>query len=227
METHRLECRDISLIRTRSDGTEREVLKSVSALFKAGSTSLISGENGSGKSTLIHILAGILRPSSGEVLADGQPVSRWSSFHRDQWRRQVSLIFQHAHLLPELTSLENIMLPLVPQSSSLRAVRDQARRMLKQTGISSLEDKKAGLLSGGERQRLAVARGLAVNPAYLLMDEPTAHQDNRGVEIVLRCIKQLTAANCVTVIVSHDERLKDSSIFSEKYLLTQGILGKQ
>ncbi len=107
-----LVCENVSVYRRRSDGTEQAILRHVEASLNGGEGILISGKTGAGKSTLLHLMAGLLRPSQGQITANGQPVSRWNTSHRDLWRRQVGIVFQHPHLINELTVLENVALPL-------------------------------------------------------------------------------------------------------------------
>ena len=103
----KLVCQNVSLYRRRTDGSEQAILKHVNATLNAGEGIMISGNTGAGKSTLLHILAGLLRPSQGQIEANGQPVSRWNAAHRDFWRRKIGIVFQQPHLINEFTVLEN------------------------------------------------------------------------------------------------------------------------
>ena len=125
-----LVCQDISLLRRGWEGSQHAVLKSVSAVFKAGQVAIISGSTGAGKSTLLHILAGLMRPSQGQILADNRPVSRWNTAHRDRWRRKVGIVFQHPRLLNELTVLENVILPIIPRVGSIARLRQRGETSL-------------------------------------------------------------------------------------------------
>jgi putative ABC transport system ATP-binding protein len=150
------------------------VLESVEAGFSPGTVSLVTGATGSGKSTLLHLLAGLLRPSAGEVWADGQPVSRWPSRHRDPWRQQTGIVFQHLALVPDLTVAENLLLPLIPRRNNWSRMQADVHRQLTEADLSDLATVPANALSGGQRQRVALARALVVHPRFLLADEPTA-----------------------------------------------------
>ena len=101
-------CKNVSLYCRRADGSERAILKRVNATLNAGQGIMVSGVTGAGKSTLLHLFAGLLRPSEGRIIVNGQPVSRWNTVHRDRWRRQVGIVFQQPHLLNELTVFENV-----------------------------------------------------------------------------------------------------------------------
>ena len=219
-----LECREVSFApRDRAAG-QPPILDAVNARFGESSPALITGPMGAGKSTLLHILAGLLRPTKGEVLAGGRPVSRWTSAHRDLWRRSVGIAFQTSSLWPELTVLENVILPMVPRGKSLPAIRALGLEALKALGVSDLAGRSARVLSGGERQRVAVARALVSRPAFLFVDEPTAHQDDEGVRRVLGAISSATAWSAIVVVASHDPRVADAGLFSDLWHLTAGRL---
>lgn len=182
-------------------------LDCVSAGFLHGAVSAILGPTGAGKSTLLNVLAALLRPDEGRVLADGAPVSSWIAAHRDRWRRQVGLGFQVPAFLDGLTVLENVVAPRVPIETGIRRLLDQARSALEATGVAHLADRQPPSLSVGERQRVGLARALVGHPAYLLLDEPTAHQDDAGVQIVVRAIQDAACRGAVVVVATHDRRL--------------------
>jgi ABC-type lipoprotein export system ATPase subunit len=158
------------------------------------------------------------------VLAGGQPVSRWTAAHRDRWRRSVGIAFQASSLWPELTALENVILPMVPRGKSLPTLRALGLEVLEALGVSDLAGRKARVLSGGERQRAAIARALVSRPAFLFVDEPTAHQDDQGVKQVLGAISSSTAWGATLVVASHDPRVADEGLFSDRWHLTAGRL---
>jgi len=142
-------CRNLGLLRTQTKTREHPVLDGIEAAFPAGDARVIAGPTGAGKSSLIHVLGGLLRPSWGEVIADGEPVSRWISSHRDLWRRKVGIVFQHPHLLRDMTALENIMLPMIPRGLDIRELRARALDMLEQLEAVGLADRQVVSLSGG------------------------------------------------------------------------------
>jgi ABC-type lipoprotein export system ATPase subunit len=183
-------CRRLSVARPDRSGAKTTVLQSVDAVFAPGSVSLVHGVNGAGKSTLIHVLGGILRPSAGEVLWGGRPVSRWSAGHRDRWRRKVGIAFQDAIFLEDLTALENVMIPLIPPGLPVHRLRERASEALDSVGAADLAADPVSLLSGGQRQRVSFARAVVADPELLLADEPANQQDSEG----LRRIENLLLA---------------------------------
>jgi ABC-type lipoprotein export system ATPase subunit len=219
-----LRCRRLDFRWPRSDADQPLVLKSVAADFSAGTVSLVTGDTGSGKSTLLHLLAGLLRPTAGEVWADGLPVSRWSSRHRDPWRQQVGIVFQHLALIPDLSVAENLLLPMIPRPITWPRMQKEIWRQLAGAGLSALSDAPTSTLSGGQRQRLAIARALVARPRFILADEPTAFQDDLHATQV--CAQLCTAARegAVVVICSHDPRLRSSADVDRRFHLASARL---
>lgn len=207
MSTPGLACKAILVMRRDPHGEERPILDGLDATFGPGTVTVIEGSTGAGKSTLVHVLGGLLRPDQGEVLADGQAVSRFTAAHRDRWRQGVGLVFQNPHLLSGLTVLENVMLPLVPRGHAVGRLREQALAALERTEIVHLAGRDPNDLSGGERQRVSLARALVTEPRFLLADEPAAHQDPAGLAIVSDQLAAAAGTGAVVVVVSHDPRL--------------------
>lgn len=196
--------RRLSLVRSAGQGAGKPVLRSIDAVFPAGSVSWVSGPNGAGKSTLLHVIGGLLRPSEGEVFFDDAPVSRWNAGHRDRWRRKVGIVFQHLHLRDDLTAAENVMLPLIPRGLSVRRLRTQSLEALERLGAADLAGFAVRRLSGGQRQRIAVARAVAGDPALLLADEPAAHMDEEGKTLVRVLFADLTRRGAAVVVADRE-----------------------
>jgi ABC-type lipoprotein export system ATPase subunit len=214
----------IGLARPDGAGGERFLLREVTAAFPPGEVTLIRGATGAGKTTLISLLAGLIRPTEGVVWADGEPVSRWVTAHRDRWRRQVGIAFQEPRLLEGLTALENVMLPGLPRARDLGQLRRRASVVLEEVGAAALAGREIGQLSGGERQRVALARALVGEPRYLLLDEPTSAQDETGVSGVLAAAEAASLAGAVVVIASHDDRVIGAELPGSTLRLSGGGL---
>ncbi|WP_319407394.1 ATP-binding cassette domain-containing protein [uncultured Desulfosarcina sp.] len=219
-----LDCRQLDFRWPGKQADASFVLESIDAQFAPGTVNLVTGETGSGKSTLLHLLAGLLRPTAGEVWADGQPVSRWPSRHRDPWRRQVGIVFQHLALIPDLTVAENLLLPMIPRQIPWFRMQDEIFRQLTDADLSGLADAPARALSGGQRQRVAIARALVVRPRYLLADEPTAFQDDEHASRIGAQLENAAREGAVVVICSHDPRMRSSNRVDRRFHLASAAL---
>jgi len=166
----------------------------------------IVGQSGSGKSTMLNLLAGIDRPSSGEVVIDGVAVHGLSERALSAWRGSaVGIVFQFFQLLPTLTAAENVMLPMDFCNRWPRAERrKRALELLDRVGIADQADKFPGALSGGQQQRVAVARALANAPPILLADEPTGNLDSRSAQALLQVLRDRVAEGETVILVTHD-----------------------
>lgn len=183
------------------------ILEDVSFSIKAGETVAIVGASGSGKSTLLSLLAGLDTPSSGEVELAGEPLSKLDEDGRAAVRgRHVGFVFQSFQLLPSLTALENVMLPL--ELSGAKDAETQAREILRQVGLSERLSHYPRQLSGGEQQRVALARAFVTRPAVLFADEPTGNLDTKTGESVVELLFEMNASSGTTlVLVTHDPKL--------------------
>jgi ABC-type lipoprotein export system ATPase subunit len=216
-----LACFDLE--RTYPDGDVR-ALRGVSLAIGAGESVAVTGPSGCGKSTLLHILGGLDAPTGGRVEYEGKPLA---SIDPDTYRaRQVGFIFQSFHLLPTLTSAENVQVPMFESTLARRERRARAERLLDDVGMAHRRDQYPGRLSVGERQRVAIARALANEPRLLLADEPTGNLDSVNQAEVLRLLDRLRVERGLTlVVVTHSGdvagscgrvvRMRDGSIVSD------------
>ena len=190
-------------------GVERTILHDVSMEFGCGEFTVLLGRSGSGKSTLLNLIGGIDEPSAGDVLIDGQSITRMSDTERTLYRRRhIGFIFQAFNLIPTLSVLENVMLPLELSGRPSSVVRQRAQALLDQVGLSHRIDAFPDRLSGGEQQRVAIARALINDPLVVLADEPTGNLDYDTGKLVLDLLDTLTRkAGKNLVMVTHSEEV--------------------
>ena len=186
---------------------ELTILDDVGFHVERGDTVAIVGASGSGKSTLLSLLAGLDVPSSGEVVLDGQPLSTLDEDGRAQVRAdKVGFVFQNFQLLPSLTALENVMLPLELRGDA--EVRGPADEVLRKVGLGERLGHYPRQLSGGEQQRVALARAFVTRPSLLFADEPTGNLDTRTGQQVIELLFAMNAdAGTTLVLVTHDDHL--------------------
>ncbi len=187
-------------------------LERVDLSIDRGEMVSIVGPSGSGKSTLLNLIGGLDRPTGGELEVDGSPLAKLSDDDLTRVRRdKIGFIFQFFNLLPTLTCVENVSLPLHLRGWPRKKIDERARELLNLVQLGARLDHLPDELSGGERQRVAIARALSVYPPILLADEPTGNLDtNTGIEI-LRLIRELhDRLNSTVLIVTHDLAVADS-----------------
>jgi putative ABC transport system ATP-binding protein len=184
-------------------------LKGIDLTIEHGEFAAIVGKSGSGKTTLINVLAGIDRPTSGEVIVAGAPVHRLDEGELAAWRGvSLGIVFQFFQLLPTLTVLENVRLPMDFCNLFTPAERDQrARALLELVGIAEYANYLPSQLSGGQQQSAAIARALANDPQIILTDEPTGNLDSRTAEQVFSLLQSLADKGKTVLMVTHDDEL--------------------
>jgi putative ABC transport system ATP-binding protein len=174
----------------------------------AGSLVILMGPSGCGKTTLLSCLGGILKPSQGAIKFGDVDVTSLHGHEMSNYRREtVGIVFQAFNLVPSLTALENVMVPLLAAGQPRRAAHKRAGQLLSRVGLEERVSHRPGDLSGGQQQRVAVARAIALDPPLILADEPTAHLDFIQVEEVLRLIRELASGDRMVVVATHDSRI--------------------
>jgi putative ABC transport system ATP-binding protein len=174
----------------------------------AGSLVILLGPSGCGKTTLLSCLGGILRPSGGAIKFGDVDVTALDARGLSTYRREtVGIVFQAFNLVPSLTALENVMVPLLASGMPRRAAHKRAGQLLARVGLEERTTHRPGDLSGGQQQRVAVARAVALDPPLVLADEPTAHLDFIQVEEILRLIRELASGDRMVVVATHDSRI--------------------
>lgn len=203
-----VELRDVTKTYTTGAG-DLTVLKGITLRVQAGEFVSVVGPSGSGKSTLLNMITGIDRPTNGEVYVGGEAVHQLSENQLARWRgRTVGIVFQFFQLLPTLTILENVMLPM--DFCNVYRRRERKRRameLLEQVGIAAHADKLPSALSGGEQQRGAIARALANDPPIVVADEPTGNLDTTTAAEVFTLFEALVAQGKTLLVVTHDPAL--------------------
>jgi len=192
----------------RKETTEVVALHETSVDIPAGSFVCLMGPSGSGKSTLLNLIAGIDRPTSGQVIIDGREISRLSEAALAAWRNQtIGFIFQTFNLIPVLTAFENVELPLLLTRLSKSERRSHVETALKLVGLGDRMTHYPRQLSGGQEQRVAIARAIVTDPALILADEPTGDLDAQSADEVLAILEKLNKEFKKTVVmVTHDPR---------------------
>jgi putative ABC transport system ATP-binding protein len=180
----------------------------LSTSVEAGELALILGPSGCGKTTLLSCLGGILTPTAGSVRFGDIQVAGPGAVPLTDYRRDtVGIVFQAFNLIPSMTAVENVEVPLRAAGRHRRDRRARARELLDLVGLAERSHHRPGDLSGGQQQRVAIARALALDPPLILADEPTAHLDYLQVEDILRLLRELAAGERVVVVSTHDQRM--------------------
>jgi putative ABC transport system ATP-binding protein len=199
-----IRCIDVRKI-YRQGNNEIIALDGVSLDIAKGEFAVVMGPSGSGKSTLVHLIGGLDRPTSGELLVDQRLVGQMADEEVTLFRRtRIGFIFQFFNLLPTLTALENVALPFVLDGRSKEDAEERAKMLLAKIGLGNRKNHLPEEMSGGEIQRVAVARALAFDPPILLADEPTGNLDSKTGESILSLLREINReAGCTVVMLTH------------------------
>jgi putative ABC transport system ATP-binding protein len=219
-----------NIVKTFKNGSvETRVLKDVSVHINSGEFVAIMGKSGAGKSTFMYQLGLLDEPTSGSITIDGAEATSLSTDQKTEFRlNNLGYIFQDYALVPELTALENVIVPLLMQGRSQNEAAAIAHASLDRIGLSHRENNLPSQLSGGEQQRVSIARAVAHNPKILFADEPTANLDNVSSESVIEVFKELHRQGQTIVMVTHEPEytvfcdrvitLSDGQIVDEKVI---------
>lgn len=186
-----------------------EVLKGVDLSIGVGERVAIMGASGSGKSTLLHLLGGLEKPTSGQIVLDNVSLDKISASKLAKLRnKSLGFVYQSHHLLGEFTVLENVAMPLLIAGETVKQARTRATELLNRVGLGHRIEHKPGEISGGERQRAAVARALINKPGLILADEPTGNLDSKTADQVYQLMLELNhELNVSLLVVTHDHEL--------------------
>ena len=195
------------------DSLEIPVLTDIDLEISAGEFLALMGPSGSGKTTLLNLLAGIDRPTSGEVVVAGENIARLSEGALAKWRsRHIGLVFQFYNLIPVLTAYENVELPLLLTNLSKKERREHVETALSIVGLGDRMDHYPRQLSGGQEQRVAIARAIVSDPTLILADEPTGDLDKHSAEEIMTLLSRLNSEFKKTIIVvTHDPRAAEKA----------------
>ncbi len=203
-----------------------DALKGVDLSIQAGEFVAIMGPSGSGKSTLLHLMGGLDKPTSGEVILAGRPLSQLNDYQLTRIRRlKVGFVFQFYNLIPTLTAAENIALPLLIDGVPMRRYREHLDELLEMVSLSDRAQHKPDQLSGGQQQRVAIARAFVNQPEIVLADEPTGNLDTRSGTAILELLQRSRdELGATIVIVTHDPRA--ASYAQRVIFLRDGMIAK-
>lgn len=191
------------------EGADRPVqaLKGIHLTVQKGEFAALMGRSGCGKSTLLHLLGGLDRPTQGEIIVNGHALHAMRDKEITRLRRrEIAVVFQFFNLLPTLTVLENVTLPLVLQQGYSASVRRKAVGLLESVGLANRRNHGLHQLSGGEQQRTAIVRSLMIEPQVLLADEPTGNLDSESEEVVMGLLERLPREFGTTVVMATHNR---------------------
>ncbi|HON07729.1 MAG TPA: ABC transporter ATP-binding protein [Verrucomicrobiota bacterium] len=195
------------------DNREIEVLCGVNLVINKGEFIAIKGASGAGKSTLLHLLGSLDLPDKGEILYDSKSLFELNGSSLCRWRnKNVGFIFQAYHLLPELTAIENVMLPARLSRINPVSAEKSAKILLSEVGLGERLNHRPRELSGGEQQRVAIARAMINKPALILADEPTGNLDSRNGDEIINLLSKIRSENNTTLIIAtHDSRIAEKA----------------
>jgi lipoprotein-releasing system ATP-binding protein len=204
-----IQCQNLHRIYNDASGMPISVLQDINLCIKPAEMIAITGASGSGKTTLLQLLGGLDKPTQGEVFIDGANPNKISDNDLSKLRNQkLGFVYQFHHLIPEISALENVSMPLFIAGINRSEALDRGKKILQEVGLSTREHHKPAKLSGGERQRVAIARAVINKPLCLLADEPTGNLDHHNAKKIIELIIEFNTAYGMSVLLNtHDETL--------------------
>ncbi len=194
----------------RRDKIEVIALRDVSLSIEKGEFAMLFGPSGSGKTTFLHLLGGIDRPTAGKIIVNGRNIAQFNDAQLTEYRRnEVGIVFQFFNLIPTLTALENVVLPMQFAGVPPGERKERAMKLLKMVGLEHRMKHYPGEMSGGEQQRVAIAIALANDPPLILADEPTGELDTETGLKIIHLLRELNENGKTIVVATHDMRLRE------------------
>jgi putative ABC transport system ATP-binding protein len=200
-------------------------LKNINLLFNEGELIVLKGVSGSGKSTILSLIAGLSKPTEGEVIVDNKKISKLPDHFAASYRRDnIGIVFQKYNLIATLSVRENVLLPLFPLNLAREVMQEKSQKVLEKFSIAHKAELLVRNLSGGEQQRVAIARANINNPKIILADEPTANLDEKLSLSFIEILRELKTKNKTIVIATHDPLFFDLDIVDRIITIEHGIL---
>jgi putative ABC transport system ATP-binding protein len=200
-----IEFKNINKIYNAGKTDEHHVLKNLSFNVRENNFTVLRGPSGSGKSTILSIVGGLIKPTSGEVIVDEKPIAKLPDKFAALVRQlKIGFIFQKFNLIPDLSAIDNIIVPLIPSTLTMYEIEKRAEKIMSDFSILSKKNILVNNLSGGEQQRVAIARALINNPKIILADEPTANLDEKLSKNFIEIVKDLKEKGMTILLASHD-----------------------
>jgi putative ABC transport system ATP-binding protein len=207
-----IECKNVWKVYNQGTPAEVKALQGVDMKIEEGDFVAIMGASGSGKSTLLNCISSLDKPTKGKILVDGQDISHFDEDELAIFRRnKIGFVFQFFNLIPGLTVLQNVELPMIFKGIAEPERKERAENILKQVELEKKISSKPNELSGGESQRVAIARALANNPVVIFADEPTGNLDSKSGKNVMEILKKLNEDNKTIVLITHDKSIGDQT----------------
>jgi putative ABC transport system ATP-binding protein len=197
----------------------------VSLAVRAGEALVLEGPSGSGKTSLLSLIGCMSRPTSGRIVVADRDVAKLpENLLTEVRRRRFGFIFQQFNLIPGLSVIDNVLLPLYPVTMGLTEMRDRGRRVLERLDLDGKRHRKVRVLSGGEQQRVAIARALVNDPEVIVADEPTAHLDRKLSEELLQILAELKADGRTLLVATHDPLVFEHPLVDRRLSMRDGLV---